>query len=257
MIGAARFGRNILSRNPERRLRALQMIAHRLIPDFRLTWCQLDWWDDSKFNAYLDHFGYRESFHTHHRWMLWQLMRLVKTVEGDTAECGVWEGGSSWLICAANSGTRRIHHLFDSFEGLSEPGPKDGAYWERGAMASGEDLVVRNLKPFDGSFIVHKGWIPDEFPRVQDKKFAFVHVDVDLHQPTLDSFEFFYPRLNPGGILLCDDYALTTCPGATDAIDEFLDDKPESMIELDAGGGFLIKGVPTASPRDPMPDRLQ
>ena len=38
-------------------------------------------------------------------------------------------------------------------------------------------------------------------------------------------------------VLLCDDYACTTCPGATEAIDRFLGDKPEKMVSLDAGGG--------------------
>lgn len=48
---------------------------------------------------------------------------------------------------------------------------------------------------------------------------------VDLYEPTKDSIEFFYDKLNVGGIFLCDDYGFTSCPGATKAIDEFLVDK--------------------------------
>lgn len=250
MIGLAKFLRNVTSYNADRRLTALKSIADRIIPDFRLTWSQIDWWRDGDFNRYLDRFGHRKGFHTHHRWMLWQLIRLAHGVEGDTAECGVWEGASSWLICAANRGKARTHHLFDSFEGLSAPGPKDGRYWKPGAMAAGEELVRQNLRPFEGSFVIYKGWIPERFEEVAEKRFAFVHIDVDLYAPTLDSVRFFYPRLSPGGILLCDDYALATCPGATQGIDHFLSDKAEKMIALDAGGGFLIKGVPTASAVD-------
>jgi len=58
---------------------------------------------------------------------------------------------------------------------------------------------------------------------------------------------FFYPRLSPGGILVCDDYMFTTCPGATQACDEFMADKPEKMISFASGGGYLIKGIPTIS----------
>jgi O-methyltransferase len=36
-----------------------------------------------------------------------------------------------------------------------------------------------------------------------------------------------------------------TCPGATKAVDDFLSDKPEKMIVLPCGGGFLIKDVAT------------
>lgn len=243
MIKLARFARNIGSRDPDRRLAALKMIADRLIPDYRLSWHQMDWWHDAQFNAYLDRFDEREVFNTHRRWMLWQLLRLVCDVPGDTAECGVFEGSSSWLICSATQDRGRTHHLFDSFEGLSVPEPRDGAYWEAGFLAAGEDVVARKLEPFTKMLEFHKGWIPDRFLEVEDKTFAFVHVDVDLHQPTFDSVEFFYPRLSLGGILLCDDYGFTSCPGATEAVDSFLSDKPEKMISLDAGGGFFIKGV--------------
>ena len=76
-----------------------------------------------------------------------------------------------------------------------------------------------------------------------------VHVDVDLYEPTLASLAFFYPRMNPGGVMVCDDYGFTTCPGATKAVDEFLHDKPEKMIALPNGGGFFIAGVSTAGGR--------
>ena len=66
------------------------------------------------------------------------------------------------------------------------------------------------------------------------------------------SIAFFYPRLSKGGILLCDDYGFTSCPGATTAIDKFLSDKPEKMISLDSGGGFFIKGTAIASEALPL-----
>lgn len=237
MLNLARFARNALSRNPDRRLGALKIMADWLLPDYRLTWHQMGWWHDPEFNAYLDRFNERKGFNTHRRWMLSQLLRPVENVEGDTAECGVYLGASSWLICKLG----RTHHLFDSFEGVSEPGPEDGSYWTKGRFAVQLAQVLENLKPFADQIVVHQGWIPDRFPEVADRKFAFVHIDVDLYQPTHDSIAFFYPRLSDGAVLLCDDYACTTCPGATKAIDEYLSDKPEKMIALDAGGGFFIK----------------
>ena len=252
MISVARFLRNVASPNPDRRLSALGIVANWLLPDYRLTWHQMDWWKDQQFNEYLNRFNERGGFNTHRRWMLWQLLRLISDVPGDTAECGVFEGSSSWLICAAVRSKDRRHHLFDSFEGLSAPDPEDGQYWRSGALAAGEDLVARNLAGFESMLVFHKGWIPERFDEVQNEQFAFVHIDVDLRQPTIDSVEFFYPRLSTGGILLCDDYGCTTCPGATQAIDRFLVGKPEKMISLDGGGGFLIKGKSTAEQHSPL-----
>jgi O-methyltransferase len=248
----ASFLRNVGSKDVDRRLYALKMIADRLLPDYRLTFSQMDWWQDEGFNAYLDRFGERKGFNSHRRWILWQLLRMTSHVEGDTVECGVFHGASSWLICAANRGKDRIHHIFDSFEGLSAPQSEDGSYWTPGVFATPEQVVIDNLAPFGDLVRLYKGWIPDRFEEVADRTFSFVHVDVDLFQPTLDSVRFFYDRLAPGGILLCDDYGCGTCPGATASIDEFLSDKTEKMLVLDAGGGFFIKGLPVDPAQSPM-----
>jgi O-methyltransferase len=253
-----RFIRNSASADPNRRIIALRMFAKWLFGDYRLTWNHMAWWRDDDFNAYLQRFGELDGFNTHRKWMLWQLLRLTEEVPGDTAECGVFEGASSWLICTANARREsqpRIHHLFDSFEGMSAPSPRDGTHWRAGDLSAGENAVTENLAPFAGAIRMHSGWIPRRFADVTEARFSFVHVDVDLFQPTHDSICFFYERLNPGGIFLCDDYAFTSCPGATEAVDAFLADKPEKMLSLPAGGGFFIKGCRTTISIDATPVR--
>ena len=90
-----------------------------------------------------------------------------------------------------------------------------------------------------------KGWIPCRFGEIADRRFAFVHIDVDLYEPTRDALEFFYPRLNEGAVLVVDDYGFTSCPGATRAAEEVTGPLAEKMIALPDGGGFLIKGRAT------------
>jgi O-methyltransferase len=237
-----------LANSEERPLRILRLAARLLMPGYRFTWTQLGWWHDDRFNAYLDRFGERGGMNTYRRLTVAELLRLVYEVPGDTAECGVFTGAGSYLLASfaqSNPRQSRLHHMFDSFEGLSAPQAKDGDYWRRGDLTAGLDLVERNLKGLAGTR-AYKGWIPARFGEVAEHRFCFVHVDVDLYEPTRDSIEFFYPRLNPGAILICDDYACTTCPGATAAIDEYLASRPEKMVRLCCGGGFLIKGSATA-----------
>jgi O-methyltransferase len=52
---------------------------------------------------------------------------------------------------------------------------------------------------------LHPGWIPSAFSAVAGRSFSFVHLDVDLYQPTLDSLDFF-PRLADGGAIITDNY---------------------------------------------------
>lgn len=237
-------------RDPKARFDLLRQVGASVFPEYRFKWPQLDWWRDPRFDAYLERFDETGGMNTDRRFALCQLLRLVDDVAGDTAECGVYAGCSSYLICRANltaAAGPRVHHLFDSFEGLSGRSERDGTHWDVGDLRCELETLRRNLAEFD-ALELHPGWIPARFPDVLSRTFAFVHIDVDLHQPTHDSVAFFYPRLAPGGILVCDDYGFGTCPGATSAVDEFLADKPEKMVSLSAGGGFLIKGCKTGAP---------
>ena len=233
----------------EFRFKLLVRLGSLIYKQYPFKWAQLDWLEDKSFRRYLAKFSEEHSLNKDRRWMVRQLIRLIESIPGDTAECGAFEGAGSYLICQANAASthiKRVHHIFDSFEGLSAPSKIDGAYWHQGDMSRGEDIVRNNLAEFS-AYELHKGWIPDSFSSIGDKKFAFVHIDVDLYQPTLDSMRFFYERMSPGGIILCDDYGFSTCPGATKAVDEYLSDKPEKMVALPDGGGFLIKGTPVSS----------
>ena len=184
------------------------------------------------------------------RFVLWSMAVATAELPGDTAECGVYEGASSHLICTSRGARpewQGTHHVFDSFEGLSEPDASDAPEldhtfrWEKHDLAIPQDVVAANLAPFP--FVeLHPGWIPDRFGDVDDAHFSFVHVDVDLFQPTHDSITFFYDRMVPGGIILCDDYGSEGCPGAKAAFDELISTKAEhSVIHLPTGQGFIVK----------------
>ena len=170
-----------------------------------------------------------------------QLVKLALAVPGDTVECGVWHGAASHFILARTQGTGRQHHMFDSWEGLSEPGAHDGTHWHKGSLSLDESVARENLAGFTHAHF-YRGWVPERFPEVTGRRFAFVHADVDLYEPTRATLEFFYPRTNAGGVILCDDSGLAKCPGARLAVDEFFADKPrEPVIELPTGQSFVIK----------------
>lgn len=164
----------------------------------------------------------------------------AKVLPGDTVECGVFDGASSYMICKELKGYGRRHLLFDSFEGLSEPEAIDGTYWKKGVLACSEESVRHNLREFP--FVeYYKGFIPSRFSEVADRRFSLVHIDVDLYQPTKDALEFFWPRMVPGGVIICDDYGSATCPGVHRAMHEVFDNLCVPIIHLPANPGVVIK----------------
>jgi hypothetical protein len=100
--------------------------------------------------------------------------------------------------------------------------------------------VHKTLQGF-GNYRLYKGWIPERFSEVADRRFSFVHIDVDLYRPTRDSLEFFYERVIPSGLILFDDYGMKTCPGHRAAADEFFRARPEPIVMLPTGQAFVIK----------------
>ena len=179
---------------------------------------------------------------------------LDKGIIGSVAECGCWKGHSTYIIAEILSdyNFEGKFNIFDSFEmGLSDKHQKDlntrhklssdDIQNEKKLFSSHEDDLHKVLKPFN-FYKLYKGWIPEKFNEVKDEEFIFVHLDVDLYQPTLDSLEFFYPRLKKGGVILLDDYGYTQFPGAKKCVDEFLSrNKCELFFSGSTGGCFILK----------------
>jgi O-methyltransferase len=180
------------------------------------------------------------------RFTLIQLAKAVRHVRGSTGECGVLGGVGSAMICKTLEGTyaeNEFHWGFDSFEGLSEPGEIDRTQhaWQRkGALAISPEVARKNLADFSFCKLV-KGWIPKCFAPALDQRFRLAHIDLDLHEPTIQSLEYYYPRMNSGGVFVFDDYGHLTCLGVRAAINEYFAGKPERVIETVDGIAFAFK----------------
>lgn len=216
--------------------------AMSIYPKFRFSEFGRLWLNDQEFfDDYIEFMDPGNWHSADRKFMLNQFLNSTAGIDGDFAECGAYAGGSAIFMCRTAVARGRHVHLFDSFEGLSAPNAYDGSYWAKGALASAEDRIRANLERYSGQFTTYKGWIPSRFTEVEKKQFAFVHIDVDLYEPTRDSLEFFYPRVPSGGILLLDDHGFSSCPGARKAAIEFFDGKPERIIDVTTGQGLIVK----------------
>jgi len=175
------------------------------------------------------------------KYFLKNLIKAVLHLKGDAAECGIYKGETSFLMCEALKNTNKTLYLFDSFEGLSEPIKEDGTYWQKGNFANTSTNYVEKYLNNFSNYRIMKGWIPERFAEIAEKTFCFTHIDVDLLQPTLNSLAFFYPRTVAGGIIIFDDYGFASCPGARKVIDNFFEGCPEKIIQTTTGQAFVIK----------------
>jgi O-methyltransferase len=220
------------------RVRKRLMGSRRVLPPgYPVTELMKVWYEDRALFDEMRRFDPTERS-IDRKFFLRELLKLVDHLEGDTAEAGVYEGASSWLICKARGG-RSTHWAFDSFEGLSAPNSLDGSFWSAGDLPSSEKSARALLEPLGATVL--KGWIPEVFSGARIERLVFAHVDVDIHDPTLASFEYFYDLVVPGGLIVCDDYGFTPCAGAKEAVDSFMAERPEKVIHSPTGQGIVIK----------------
>jgi len=161
-------------------------------------------------------------------------VKATEKIEGDVAEVGVGSGGSAKIISEAK-GDRHLH-LFDTFEGLPEPEGIDAPFY-KGQYCYSFKGVKEYLQKYKNLHF-YVGLFPLSAEPIRNKKFSFVHLDADLYKTTLDALEFFYPRMNPGGVIMSHDYI--RC-GVKKAFDEFFKDKPEPIIQLIDSQSLIVK----------------
>jgi len=177
-----------------------------------------------------------------------RLLFLISTLEelknsnisGSLAEVGVYRGNSAKVIHSLCP--EKDLYLFDTFTGFDERDCKP-----ENANAGGfSNTSIEKVKEFVGTndnIHYFQGYFPETTSQLEPGiRFALVHLDADLYQPTKAGLEYFYEKLEPGGFFIVHDYDNPRWPGVQRAVREFFADKPEKPITIpDKSGSGLIR----------------
>lgn len=172
---------------------------------------------------------------------LWDLVSQTNHLHGNILEVGVWRGGTACLIARASLNNGTVY-LADTFEGVVKTGENDSFYKGGEHADTSEYDVIKGLNKLGvKNWKILKGVFPDEHAeQVKDLKFRFCHIDVDVYQSAKDVFEYVWPRLTIGGIVIFDDYGFLRCEGVTKLIDELSLKNGVKMYNLN-GQAVIIK----------------
>jgi O-methyltransferase len=167
---------------------------------------------------------------------LWQQARLLKDHGGAFAEVGAFQGTSAELVCKTK-GDRQFY-VFEAFAGLPCPTREIDDRFHEGLFRSGEQQLRRRLQRYPNTTII-AGYFPNTADLILTERFSYVHIDLDLYEPTCDALNFFYPRLLAGGRIITHDYSQSE--GVWRAVDDFLSDKDESVETVGATQAMITK----------------
>jgi hypothetical protein len=167
------------------------------------------------------------------------MVEKVSAIEGDIVECGVSLGHGALMFTLFSDyiGVPRTYFGFDSFEGFPDPVEKDETtpITGRGFWANPPDTVLKVLQDGRvGDAVIRdrirlvKGWFDQTLPKYEGR-IALLHLDCDLYESYKLSLETLYDKVQPGGVIMFDEYGDSRWPGASKAIDEFFSDKPGTV----------------------------
>lgn len=170
---------------------------------------------------------------------------IVNKISGNIAELGVYKGNTAKLI--HHYIPERDFYLFDTFVGFTDKSIHQENH-RTGIEIKADHFsdtnirkVIENIQP-NKNVHIFEGFFPENLPdNFNNLRFAFVHLDADLYEPTKDGLELFYPRMSKNGIIMVHDY--NAWPGARNATDDFLKGKSEIAIPLPdkSGSAIIIK----------------
>jgi O-methyltransferase len=195
-------------------------------------------------------------------WAMAQAVRHVAAtgVTGDIVECGVWKGGNLLLagMLSERLGLDRTIWGYDTYAGMSEPTDRDvslsgasawGKYreseraghndWCYAPLADVHRVIETHSSYRNYRFVVGKCEETLKDPANLPDRIAILRLDTDWYESTRAEIETLYPRLQPGGILIVDDYGHWS--GARQAIDEYFRDRPILLLRIDYTGRIHLK----------------
>jgi hypothetical protein len=183
-------------------------------------------------------------------------------IAGAVVECGVWRGGSMMAVARTllEHGDLRELYLFDTFSGMTAPGPNDlrsdgktahealsidvpGAASIADFARADLTEVKRNMAttayPPDRIRYI-KGNVEDTIPSQAPPRIALLRLDTDWYESTRHELKHLFPLVSHGGIVIVDDYG--AWKGARKAVDEYLAklDSPLMLHRIDFSGRLLM-----------------
>jgi O-methyltransferase len=229
--------RDLLARLRQTRFETLKAgISHAQVIPFATY---SPWLDDTGFAALYERVKTATLVDIYRCHELYRLAGQCATLPGEAAEIGVWRGGTAAIIARALPG--KTVHLFDTFSGVAKCDAQFDTLYTGGEHADADAASVLDLLASLGARgEIHRGLFPDDTLNDLPEQLCFAHIDVDAYHSVKQSFEAMWPRVQPSGMVVFDDYGTFGCEGATLAINEIVDAHRDGLFVHNLNGHALF-----------------
>lgn len=176
-------------------------------------------------------------------WSVRYAAAATASVQKTLAECGVCDGLSAYFAMSALQGTPCQVFLYDAFAAMRTEDLLPSEQFHAGEYGYlSMKTTVKNLAAFSGDIRWCQGIIPESFTRHElPRSVAWLHIDLNASVPTTAALERFWEIIEPGGIILFDDYAWPGWIDTKRAVDRFFIGKHGTLLQLPTGQAMYFK----------------
>lgn len=166
---------------------------------------------------------------------------VLNEIEGEFVESGVYQGTQCMFIALTLQclgATKRAIYLYDTFEGMPQPGEMDLdlnkgmpaiEIWnkkERDGIADWNYCTIDRVKELvlatgygESHFVFVKGKVQDTLRQTRPDRIALLRLDTDFYESTKAEMNELFPRLSERGVFIVDGYGRWA--GQSRAVDEY------------------------------------
>jgi predicted O-methyltransferase YrrM len=150
---------------------------------------------------------------------------LTPLADRNIIEFGSYRGGTALFMALVLREVAPEASVFalDTFEGMPQSDKSVDAH-TMGDFADNslpalkariDELGLKNIVPVQGLF-------EETFPALQHLRFGVAHIDADIYHPIKYAQNAVLPCMTKGGYIVHDDAAVPSCLGATEAVEDFV-----------------------------------
>lgn len=199
--------------------------------------------DNLSFDDVLKHFS--ELTYRHYVVYYSAITAYQNTKSRNIIECGVATGMA--IFFAINAFFKDQNYkvfLYDSWQIMRENELKSDKDLLKKGQYSYLDIEItkKNLGEYQSNIIFNKGYIPEIFASSNNPNdISWLHIDLNSSYATKKVLDFFYDKIESGGIILFDDYGHDTYEDTRLVVEEFFKDKKINFLQFMTGQVMVTK----------------
>lgn len=161
---------------------------------------------------------------------------LQQNMTGAFVELGCYVGTTALFLqrLLQERAAQNEFHVYDSFSGLPQKLSQDispaGEQFKGGELHATKNQFIKNFKQANLPLpVIHKGWFEDLTQADMPELISFAFLDGDFYSSIASSLNVITPLLEPGAVILIDDYMNEALPGARKAADEWANTQGQTI----------------------------